>query len=258
MNVVQSENMALLETFAYKDQRMQTEDPLASNYRYYIRTGDLSRLFRDHLYEAYGIDVEIAAEHNIHNWLNSQSQSFRQSIYSTVFYYAARTSKHERFKLCISTPEMREAAWQYCHKQQIVIDGTFGISNCRLLLWIAMGIDELGHGLPVALFLFSASTGAQATHGSYNTAILAELLGAWNTWLGIRDGESFEPYAAMTDTDFKERGALATVWAYILLLLCRFHIRQCWTNKRRVLRLSGGLSHLRTVLRAQLLSMEEA
>jgi hypothetical protein len=38
---------------------------------------------------------------------------------------------------------------------------------------------------------------------------------------------------AITDTDTKERGALLHVWPSILLLICNFHLRQCWTNHRK-------------------------
>ena len=89
------------------------------------------------------------------------------------------------------------------------------------------------------MFLFSAPTGNRATHAGYDTSILAELLGCWRDWLereGPGDSESvstnkFEPYVAMTDTDAKERSALTAIWPQIILLLCRFHLRQCWTNK---------------------------
>lgn len=243
---------------AYRDQKAREADPSTANFRYLIRTGDHSRLIRDHVHTTYGIDVNIKAENNVHNWLDPQSKHFRQSIYNTIFHYAARTSKDERFKLCIATPDMRDAAWTCCHKQQLILDGTFGISKYRLLLWIAMGLDESGSGLPVALFLFSAPTGARATHAGYNTAILTELLESWRNWLGTRNGEAFEPYAAMTDTDLKERAALAKIWEHIILLLCRFHLRQCWTNKRKALRISPGLSHYRTALYSRLFNLEES
>ena len=37
----------------------------------------------------------------------------------------------------------------------------------------------------------------------------------------------------MTDTDFKERKALTNVWPniHIHMLLCIFHVSQCWKNK---------------------------
>jgi len=43
------------------------------------------------------------------------------------------------------------------------------------------------------------------------------------------------PYVAVTDTDMKERAALLRIWNSIILLLCRFHLRQCRTNRRRTL-----------------------
>jgi hypothetical protein len=32
----------------------------------------------------------------------------------------------------------------------------------------------------------------------------------------------------MTDTDFKKRSALKSVWPSIKLLICRFHLLQAW------------------------------
>lgn len=95
-----------------------------------------------------------------------------------------------------------------------------------------MGIDDDNRGLPVAFFLFSAPSGAKATHAGYNTSILTKLLGEWKASFGDKN---FEPSVAITDTDAKERGALIKTWPNVTLLLCRFHLRQCWTNKRNSL-----------------------
>jgi len=72
---------------------------------------------------------------------------------------------------------MDDAAWKYGHHEQIILDGTFGICSSRMLLFIAMDVDEDGKGIPLAFFLFSAPTGNCATHAGYNTAILHKLLG---------------------------------------------------------------------------------
>jgi hypothetical protein len=127
---------------------------------------------------------------------------------------------------------MRSAAIRFIYQKQLVLDGTFGLSSARLLVWIAMGIDDNNHGLPVAFFLFSAPSGTKATHAGYNTSILAKLLGRWKA---LFSADNFEPSVAITDTDAKERGALIVTWPNITLLLCRFHLRQCWTNKRNSL-----------------------
>lgn len=247
-----------MKSHAYRDQHTEAEHPLASNYCYLIRPSDFSRLHRDHLRATYGIDVRIKPEHNVHNWLDPKSKYFRNALYKSIFYYAARKAEDERWTLCIATEDMNDAAWRYCHKQQLLLDGTFGLCTVRILLWIAMGINESGSGIPVALFLFSAPTGNRATHAGYNTSVLADLLGTWKMKLGERGGEPFTPGTAMTDTDLKERGALVTVWPNIILLLCRFHVRQCWTNKPKALKISSSHSLWHHRLRCRLMNLEEA
>ena len=37
----------------------------------------------------------------------------------------------------------------------------------------------------------------------------------------------------ITDTDLKERKALSQAFNGLLLLSCRFHVRQAWQNNRR-------------------------
>lgn len=67
-----------------------------------------------------------------------------------------RASKGERLEVCVTTEEMNEAAWKYAYRSQIILDGTFGICDKRLLLFIVMGIDEHRRGVPLAFLIFSA------------------------------------------------------------------------------------------------------
>jgi hypothetical protein len=108
--------------------------------------------------------------------VNPESPDFNPEIHKAVFHYAACSEAGERFEVCISTPEMDQAAWKYAHHSQLILDGTFGICTTRLLLFTAMAIDEQGKGVPIAFFLFSAPTGNRATHAGYNTDILRKLL----------------------------------------------------------------------------------
>ncbi|KAG8920714.1 hypothetical protein FRC02_000740 [Tulasnella sp. 418] len=68
------------------------------------------------------------------------------------------------------------------------------------------------------------------------------MLGDWKTWLEKRKGEPFRPSVVITDNDTKERGALLAIFPQIILLLCKFHTRQCWTNRRNslVVNVSGS------------------
>ena len=126
-----------------------------SNHRYELLNSDFSRLYRRY-YRLQGINVEIKPEINVDDWLNNTSPKFNSTIAEAIFHYAPRAEAGERFELCIATPEMRSATIQFVHRKQLILDGTFGLSASRLLVWIVMGVNEGNHGVPVALFLFSA------------------------------------------------------------------------------------------------------
>ncbi|KAI0753283.1 hypothetical protein C8Q80DRAFT_1305237 [Daedaleopsis nitida] len=188
---IRGQNLELCTKKRYHGQVDIESNPHTTNFRFVIQSDDLRALYRRHYRERFGIDISVSAENNVHNWLDPSSPHYKPEIRHAIFHYAARTEKHERFKIFIATEDMRQAAWKYCHRRQLVIDGTFGLCNSRVLLWIAMGVDESNSGIPVALFLFSAPTGTQATHAGYNTAIIEELLERWRDWLGL--GSSSRP-----------------------------------------------------------------
>ena len=202
--------------------------------RYEFLQSDSSRLYQKYS-RKHGIDVTQAPQYNVDNWLDPEAPDYKPTIAAAVFYYQARAEKEDRFRVCIQTPEMKAAAWKYVHHSQLILDGTFGVCSSRILLFIALGVDEARKGVPIAFFLFSAPTGSRATHAGYDTSIISELLGRWRDSLGKQNGAIFTPFVAITDTDTKERGALTMVWPDIWLILCKFHLRQCWTNRRKKL-----------------------
>lgn len=232
ITAVQMKNIDMLQNRAYREQL--AFDPKTANHRYELLPSDFSSLYRKHNRQN-GINIEIAPEYNLDNWLNSEHPDYKPALHQAVFYYCSRSARNERLKVCISTNEMDTSAWKYGHKSQIILDGTFGVCSTRLLLFIIMAVDEKGRGVPLAMLLFSAPTGSRATHAGYNTDILAELIGEWKSHLGQQNNDPFCPFAAITDTDTKERLALVRLWPPIILLLCQFHVRQCWTNKRKKL-----------------------
>ncbi|KAJ3533425.1 hypothetical protein NM688_g7283 [Phlebia brevispora] len=251
---IQAENLHRLEVNGYSG--LSSSDG-ALNHRYNILPGDLSRLYRLHYKASFGINLSITAERNVHNWVDDNPAVAKPHIRRAVFHYTPRGDNGQHFKICIATPEMKEAAWKYCHRRQVVIDGTFSLSTSRLLVWVALGVDEANRGMPVAIFLFSAPTGNRATHAGYDTKVIGEIMTIWRNWMGARNGENFEPYVALTDTDPKERGGLLVAWKDIILLLCKFHVRQCWTNKRSSC-LGKTDVYLRRYLERHFYSLEEA
>jgi len=183
-----------------------------------------------------GVDISKDPAFNVDTWLDPGSPCYKPELAKAIFYYQARYTKTERFRVCIQTEDMKNAAWKYIHDGQLILDGMFGVCDSRLLLFIGLGVDHRGKGVPVVFLLFSAPTGSQATHAGYDTDILTELLKAWANSMGKDpEGRCFSPKVAITDTDTKERGALLNVWPSIFLLLCKFHTRNAWSNKRKTL-----------------------
>jgi hypothetical protein len=214
-------------------------DPATANVQYLLLPTINPTLYRK-FSQTLRVDTWRAPQYNIDDWLDPSSPHFKPEMQDAIFHYSARSEAGEQFEVCISTSEMDNAAWKYGHHSQIILDRTFGVCSTRLLLFITMAVDEHGKGVPIVLFLFSAPTGNRATQAGYNTAILWKLLTQWKTHLKVSHGsdDKFTPYVAIMDTDTKERSALLDVWINICLLICKFHLQQCWTNHQK--KLLGG------------------
>ncbi|KAJ3752812.1 hypothetical protein EV360DRAFT_88385 [Lentinula raphanica] len=243
LTAVQEKNQQMMLAASYRG--MGSYDARTANSRYNLLSSDNATLYNK-FSRRLGIHPRKEPQYNINDWLNPQHKDFKPEIREAVFHYQARTEKNERFKICITTAEMDQAALDH--------DGTFGVCSQRVLLFIAMGVDKDNKGIPIALFLFSAPTRNRVTHAGYNTEVLAELFLAWNHHLSEKFNISFEPYSALTDTDTKERGALLIVWPSTILLICKFHLCQCWTNNRKKMRCQGsdGMKGIITVKLFQL------
>ncbi|KAF8587603.1 hypothetical protein K439DRAFT_1298945, partial [Ramaria rubella] len=230
ITAIQARNQELSDAQMYAGQK--SWNPQTANIRYDFLPSDSTRLYRK-FSNLRGIDIAQPPHYNIDNWLNPTSATYKPELAAAIFHYQPRTDKDEHLCVCIQTPKMVDAAWKYAHKKQIILDGTFGVCDRQMLLFIALGVNETGKGVPLAFLLFLAPTGNKATQAGYDTTVLYELLKAWRDSLGTQNSEIFKPTIVITDTDTKERGALILLWPDIILLLCKFHIRQCWTNHRK-------------------------
>ncbi|KAK4693807.1 hypothetical protein P7C70_g8861, partial [Phenoliferia sp. Uapishka_3] len=228
LTAVQERNTVYINEGKYRD--IESFNPKTTNWRYEIIPTDNKTIYRQH-YRAIGIDWSKIPELNIDEWLDEQSDAFKSELSVAITGYQARTDEHDRFQLTIQTEEMKASAWKYGHQKQIIMDGTFGVCSSKLLVFITMAIDDEGHGVPLAFMLFSPPPQNRATQAGYDTHILVDILTTWKESLGLNKlGDSFRPKVAITDTDSKERGALNTVFPGITLRLCRYHMRQCWSN----------------------------
>lgn len=252
LDKIQETNSRMYKDGSYTGQPTNLDNS-KSAYRWLLKRHDTRSLYRQYN-RLHGVNVTEAAHVNIDEWMDKDSPRYDPTIASAIFHYSARAEKGDRFEICIATKEMKDAAWRHGDRSQILMDGTFGVSTKKMLLFILMGLDEKRRGEPMAMFLFSAPSGNRHTAAGYNTDILERLLSKWKTSLGEKDGRTFEPAVAITDTDLMERNALMRVFPDIWLLICKFHIRQSWRNHRN--KLLRGRSPVHMSLKTRMARLE--
>ncbi|KIJ34487.1 hypothetical protein M422DRAFT_263455 [Sphaerobolus stellatus SS14] len=253
LTAIQARNRELFRAQAYPGQPSH-EDFHSSQYRWIMKGYDTRALYRQYN-RMIGVDTQKKPHINIDEWLDPKSSHYNPILAEAVFHYSARAALNQRFEVCVATQEMKEAAWKHGYQSQIMLDGTFGICDSKLLLFILMAVDEKGKGVPFAFLLFSAPSGNKQTSSGYDTEILTKLLQKWRADLEKLKGRSFEVLVAVTDTDLKERGALLVVFPGVLLLICKFHIRQSWRNYRN--KVLKGQSPLLMQTKARLKRVED-
>ncbi|CAB4488981.1 unnamed protein product [Rhizophagus irregularis] len=177
---------------------------LIDNERYLLSNQDIINIRNSMTKVLWGIDKQKAEEINI-------DQLFGPDI--------------------LATKEQRELAWELGHNKILHLDGTFVISNKKILLFVLLVLDEQNKGIPIGYLLFSAAGGTHKASSSYNHIILKELLLYYKHRLEQEKWYKFTQKVAMTDCDHKERKALIEVWPDIHLILCLFHVSQSWEDK---------------------------
>lgn len=127
ISTIQDRNHQVIEARAYRD--MHLYGSAKANFRYQLLVTDHSTLYRK-FSRKFGVDVRQPPQYNIDEWLNPQSPNFQPTVYKAIFHYSSRTEAGERFEVCISTLEMKNAAWKHVHQGQVVLDGTFVHPDC--------------------------------------------------------------------------------------------------------------------------------
>ncbi|KAF6749683.1 hypothetical protein DFP72DRAFT_1048718 [Ephemerocybe angulata] len=182
------------------------------SFRFRLQDHDTSSIYRT-LGGELGIKVHTHAQDNLDAWLGPKKAAPDASLTAACLFYSPEVPElNERFMLILSTPLQQRMAWKFGHKRQVLMDLTFGFCSARALLVILME--------------------AKAVHADYNQALLDKLLRLFKEKMGLNEkGEAFEIAVASTDNDTRERYALNKNFPGILLLLCMFHVLQCWRNQ---------------------------
>src|SRR6266542_3582857 len=121
-----------------------------------------------------GCSTRKAVEENLDTLFGEQSSE--KQFKDSCCWYKPRLNFNDRFELVLSTPEQQQCAWQYGHQNLILLHGTFGVSDCRILLFILMVLDQENHGIPICFLLFSPPGGSVRTSSNYDHSIIKKLI----------------------------------------------------------------------------------
>src|SRR3954454_709449 len=150
------------------------EKVIINDERFLLSNQDLINIRNSMTKEIWGLDKRKAEEINIDQLFGPNSED-KEIIEATV-YYKPRKELNDQFMLVLATKSQRDLAWKFGHQQILYIDGTFGISNKKILLFTLLVLDDQRKGIPIGYLIFSAAGGAQRASSSYNHSILKELI----------------------------------------------------------------------------------
>ncbi|CAG8732973.1 13971_t:CDS:2, partial [Cetraspora pellucida] len=210
---------------------------LIGNFRTLLTAMDITNIKKQMLRNKWNIDIKHDAAKNLDQILGPKADP--SELKDACLHYQPHTKDNDRLEIIICTREQQDYVWKYGHQNLILIDGTFGISKHKLLLFIIMIIDDNNKGVPVSFILFTPPRSNRLTSSGYDSKILERLFTIfhdkisdnYNQNQSLATSVTFSPCAAMTDADIKERKPLTKVWPGIILLLCYFHISQCCKNE---------------------------
>lgn len=157
------------------------------NWRTLVRSSDISNLRRQYYYDVLKLDLSNPAMDNLRSLCEG-------ALSSDVFYYEDIPKSNNPVRVGICTKEMREAAIRYAHDSIVFMDGTFGLSSTKMLVFIVMALSDMYTGVPIGMFLFTPRKNAKQYAGSYDHTILETFLTKWRAF--VQEGCSdiiFEP-----------------------------------------------------------------
>ena len=138
---------------------------ILGNYRLLLKPSDISNIMRNFRKSNLNINTRVQVEQSIDNLLNKKSNEQDLSLCEACFHYIPRTESNERLEIGLSTQEQRDLAWKYGHNQLLLLDGTFGVCNRKILFFIFLILDSQKQGIPVAYFLFLPPSNKQVSSG---------------------------------------------------------------------------------------------
>jgi hypothetical protein len=180
---------------------IERSDQENESHRYVMLDHDNKSLYRKYLAAMdLGLDSRVDASVVLMRWWDKNSPGHRPDITSNMAWFTPYSDTSERFEAIVVTPAMTSAAWKYGYSNQMIMDGTFGLTKERILCFILMVVDDQRKGIPVGFLLFSALEEHKGTAGSYTAQVLKDLLVKWRDWVSRNRPQIFQPRLCIPTT----------------------------------------------------------
>ncbi|CAG8680580.1 21806_t:CDS:2 [Cetraspora pellucida] len=186
---------------------------LIGNFRTLLTAIDITNIKKQMLRNKWNIDIKHDAAKNLNQILGPKADP--SELKDTCLHYQLHTKDNNCLEIIICTCEQQDYVWKYGHQNLILIDGTFGISKHKLLLFIIMIIDDNNKGVLVSFILFTPPRSNRLTSPGYDTTSV-----------------TFSSCAAMTDADIKERKPLTKITKKKESLECIYKAESMSENKK--------------------------
>src|ERR1043165_1314927 len=102
---------------------------------------DISNIIREFHKIKLHINTRMKVEHSLKNIFGDNNKIESNVIIKEVCFHYQTKTKDSRLEIGLSTKEQRELAWIYGHQNILLLDGTFGICNRKILLFIILILD---------------------------------------------------------------------------------------------------------------------
>ncbi|CAG8776733.1 26810_t:CDS:2 [Gigaspora margarita] len=191
---------------------------LIGNSRTLLTAMDITNIKGQLLQKNWGINIKNDSAKYLEQFLGPDAN--QSELKKACLHYQPHIKETDHLEIIISTHEQQECAWKYRHQNLILIDGIFGVSKNKLLLFIIMVIDKNNKGIPILFIIFIPPSQNRLTLSGYNSNILEQLFIIFRNRISAIYNQNyfsknqnattitFSPLVTITDTDVKEQKSL--------------------------------------------------
>jgi hypothetical protein len=162
---------------------------IIGNHRLLLKASDLSNIMRNFRKTHLNINTRVQVEYSLDQIFGNDGDLV---LKEACFHYQPKTINN-RLEIGISTIAQRDLAWSFGHENILLLDGTFGVCNRKILLFILMILDQQKQGVPIAYFIFSPPSHNKCVSSGYDHKILEMFFQKFVIALGTKNNISFAP-----------------------------------------------------------------